>query len=75
VPYPQNSHRRRPDKSRFRGMFPRGDRYEAHVQHGGRQFYLGLFDDEVKAAKARDRRALELAGKFAVLNFPEKVRA
>jgi len=31
--------------------------------------YLGLFDSEVEAALARNRKALELAGEFAVLNF------
>ena len=34
-------------------------------------YYLGLFDDEVEAAKARDRKAYELHGEFAYLNFPE----
>ena len=28
-------------------------------------------DDEVEAAKARDRKAYELHGEYAYLNFPE----
>jgi hypothetical protein len=69
----QNSRRRRPGKSQFRGVFPRGDKWEAAVQHNGEQMYLGLFDDEVEAARARDRKAFELAGEFAYLNFPEEI--
>ena len=34
---------------------------------------LGLFDNEVEAAKARDRKAYELAGPFAYLNFPDEI--
>jgi hypothetical protein len=37
----------------------------------GRTYYLGTFDDEVEAAKARDRKAYELEGQYAYLNFPE----
>ena len=32
---------------------------------------MGPIDDEVEAAKARDRKAWELHGEFAYLNFPE----
>ena len=38
-------------------------------------YYLGTFDDEVEAAKARDRKAYELEGEYAYLNFPEEIRA
>ncbi|HNY80047.1 MAG: HNH endonuclease [Sedimentisphaerales bacterium] len=66
----QNSRRRKPGKSQFRGVFPRGEKWQAAIQHDGKPMYLGLFDEEVEAAKARDRKAYELAGEFAVLNFP-----
>ena len=72
----QNSqnNQRASGKSRFRGVFPRGDKWEAHIQHNGEQFYLGLFDAEVEAARARDRKAFELAGEFAFLNFPDELQ-
>jgi len=66
----QNSQRRR-GKSRFRGVYKRGNKWEAKVFFRGKEYYLGLFDNEVEAAKARDRKAYALAGPFAYLNFPE----
>jgi hypothetical protein len=68
----QNSRRRRPGKSRFRSIFPRGDKWQATIPHKGERMYPGLFDDEVEAARARDRKAVELASEFAVLNFPNE---
>ena len=48
-----------------------GDKWVARIRSHGKVYYLGFFDDEVEAAKARDRKAYELHGKFAYLNFPE----
>jgi hypothetical protein len=65
----QNSHNspgRAGRKSRFLGVYPRGNKWAASV---GRE-YLGLFEDDVEAAKARDRRAREVYGEHAWLNFP-----
>lgn len=57
--------------SQFVGVYRRGDKWEARIRCRGKVYYLGLFDNEVAAAKARDRKAYELHGKFAYLNFPE----
>jgi len=57
--------------SRFVGVTRRGDKWLAQIQSRAKHYYLGLFDDEVEAAKARDRKAYELNGEHAYLNFPE----
>jgi len=57
--------------SRFVGVYRRGNKWEARIRCRGKVYYLGFFDDEVEAAKARDRKAYELHGEFAYLNFPE----
>jgi hypothetical protein len=44
------------------------------MMHQGEDLSLGLFDDEVEAAKARDAKALELQGEFAYLDFPREER-
>ncbi|MEN6424658.1 MAG: HNH endonuclease [Phycisphaerales bacterium] len=57
--------------SQFVGVYRHGDKWEARIRSHGKVYHLGYFDDEVEAAKARDRKAYELHGKFAYLNFPE----
>jgi hypothetical protein len=72
----QNMHNCRPrtdGRSRFIGVYPHKDRWRAKVTCKGRLHHVGTFSDEVEAAKARDRKAVELFGSFARLNFPEEV--
>jgi len=57
--------------SQFVGVYRCRDKWVAHVTRRGKYYYVGLFDDEVAAAKARDRTAYELHGEYAYLNFPE----
>jgi hypothetical protein len=57
--------------SRFVGVYRHKDKWVAEIRSHGRYFYLGYFDGEVEAARARDRKAYELHGEFAYLNFPE----
>jgi hypothetical protein len=71
----QNSHNSRPRKngrSRFIGVVPYKGKWLARVTYRRRRHHVGTFDDEVDAAKARDRKAIELFGEFARLNFPER---
>ncbi|HSW00893.1 MAG TPA: hypothetical protein VLI39_12015 [Sedimentisphaerales bacterium] len=72
----QNQYNKGPrgKKSRFKGVYPHGDKWQAMIKHKGELFNLGLFEDDVEAAKARDRKAWELEGEFAYLNFPDEIR-
>ena len=58
--------------SEFVGVYPYGDKWRAEINYRGKHLYVGLFADEVEAAKARDRKAYELHGEYAYLNFPEE---
>jgi hypothetical protein len=61
--------------SRFVGVFRNKDnKWQAGIQCRGVHYYLGVYDDEVEAAKARDRKAYALHGEHAYLNFPEDYR-
>ncbi len=60
--------------SGFVGVYPKGNKWRASITYRGEFYYLGLFDDPVAAAKARDRKAYQLHGPYAYLNFPEDFR-
>jgi hypothetical protein len=57
--------------SKYRGVawHKAGKKWAAHVKSKGHVTYLGLFTDEVEAAKAYDIKAKELHGDKAKLNF------
>ena len=57
--------------SEFVGVFRQKKKWGAQIVCRGKKYTLGSYDDEVEAAKARDRKAYELHGEFAYLNFPE----
>jgi hypothetical protein len=44
--------------------------FVAYIYRHGKRIWLGSFDTAEEAAVARDRKAIELHGEFAVLNFP-----
>jgi hypothetical protein len=56
------------------GVHRSGNKWVAEITYRGVYYYLGLYDDPVEAAKARDRKAYELHGAHAYLNFPRDVR-
>ncbi len=57
--------------SKFKGVskYTRNEKWLAQIAKNGRKIFIGHFDNEVKAAKAYDEKALELFGEFANLNF------
>jgi len=59
--------------SRYKGVSwnKRRRRWFAYIKKDGRQFNLGCFDKEIKAAKAYDEAARKHHGQFAALNFPD----
>ena len=72
----ENQLNRRPcgGSSQYVGVCLRGDRWEAWIRYRGKWYTLGRYDDEVEAAKARDRKAYEFHGERAYLNLPDEVQ-
>ena len=56
-----------------KGQIHKGKQYKgkwlAHIVYEGKALHLGLFNDEIEAAKAYDQKAKELFGEFAYINF------
>ncbi len=71
----QNSCNSRPHRnnlySKYKGVRwdKRYNKWYAGIRKSGKQFFLGSFDNEIDAAKAYDKKAKELFGEFAYLNF------
>ncbi len=59
--------------SQYQGVWYRRDwgKWVAHITLDGRNEHLGVFNDEVAAARVRDRWAFAFHRRFAFLNFPE----
>lgn len=51
----------------------RHNKWTASITFMGKTFRIGTFTDEIEAAKAYDKKAKELFGEFAYLNFPDDV--
>lgn len=70
----QNSFKKKNKSSRYKGVCWRKDdrNWIARITHNRKQICIGRYHDEVSAAQAYDKKAIELFGEFANLNFPKK---
>jgi hypothetical protein len=51
----------------------RPHKWQARITKKGQQYHLGTYDDPTVAARAYDKKARELYGDMARLNFPDDV--
>lgn len=63
---------RKPGTSKYRGVHYSNEKnkWVSKISQGGKDYFLGNFEDEVIAARAYDIKALELFGDEALVNFP-----
>ena len=68
----QNSRSRRKSSSRYKGVSKLKDsgKWRVSISTNGLYYYIGRYICEIDAAKAYDKKAIELFGEFAYLNFP-----
>jgi len=76
----QNARNNRPQrraKSKYKGVSWRKDGkvFRAQIWHNAKSINLGRFKSETDAAKAYDKAAKKLFGKFAYLNFPDQANS
>lgn len=68
----KRKYRTRFQTSQYKGVFWRKDinKWQAAITHNKKKIHLGYFEEEKSAAKAYDKAASDLFGKYAVLNNP-----
>lgn len=72
----QNNYNRSGHKkgSKYKGIHreKNSNKWRARIRCCGKDFSIGRFNNEIDAAKAYDKKAKELFGQFAYLNFPDE---
>lgn len=61
--------RNKGDGSKYKGVYKSGNKWRSVIKKKGKRFELGRFNTQEEAAKAYDKKAVELHGEFANLNF------
>ncbi len=67
----QNAFNRGKRNGEFKGVSKCRRKWRARITIDGKEEYLGVFSTPEEAARVYDRRARELFGEFAVVNFPK----
>jgi hypothetical protein len=57
--------------SQYRGVSRRYGRWKARIKQNGTDIVIGDFDNEIEAALAYDKKARQLHGPKAFVNFPD----
>lgn len=70
-----NTPKRKTNTSGYKGVWKCDSRWVASIRVNGRARYGGRHLTPEQAARAYDAMALEVAGEFAVLNFPRREKA
>lgn len=62
-------------QTNYRGVYWKrsSKKWEARIRYNGIDYYLGLFDSDIDAAKAYDNKAFELRGDNATFNFKSNI--
>lgn len=73
----QNCRLRKDNKSGYKGVYwdSEVNKWASSLGFKNKTIRIGRFTCLIKAAKAYDKKATELYGEFAVLNFPEAINA
>ena len=58
--------------SQYCGVSRHGAKWSASIGYLSTRVYIGLFVEEIEAARAHDRMAIMLHGQFAYLNLPDE---
>ena len=59
----------RPGKYKGAVIHTGDKKYTSQIKHNKKYYYVGCYNTEIEAAKARDKKAIELYGEHASLNF------
>jgi hypothetical protein len=64
-----NVRKNKVNTSGFKGVDKSLKKWKARIQYGRKRIHIGTYNNKIDAAKAYDKKARELFGEFANLNF------
>jgi hypothetical protein len=66
-----NMAKQKNSKNKYKGVHKSINRYRARIEHKGVKYNIGYYLTPEDAARAYDKKAIEIFGEFAFQNFPE----